>query len=125
MIPLESVVLRAADALESCTRCAREINSSSFLKRIRKHPVKVRTRYSAAGLLCLLLPFLSGTGSSGSNFPPAESLPPRSGLPDPLVMRDGKPLGSKAEWFNERRPELKTLFQHYMYGPLSPKPARM
>jgi hypothetical protein len=31
---------------------------------------------------------------------------------------------SRAQWFDERRPELKALFQHYMYGSLPPTPAK-
>ncbi|MCS7047461.1 MAG: acetylxylan esterase, partial [Gemmataceae bacterium] len=39
-------------------------------------------------------------------------------LPDPLVMLDGTRVTSKEQWFSQRRPELKKLFQHYMYGEL-------
>ena len=31
-------------------------------------------------------------------------------------MLDGTPVTTKKEWFKKRRPELKALFQHYMYG---------
>lgn len=43
-------------------------------------------------------------------------------LPDPLVMFDGKRIESAAEWNSQRVPELKALFQHYMYGPIPPAP---
>jgi hypothetical protein len=49
-------------------------------------------------------------------FPPVDQLPSRPNLPDPLVMFDGTPVGTKADWFAKRRPELKALFEHYMYG---------
>ncbi len=49
-------------------------------------------------------------------FPPVEQLPAKSELPDPLVMMNGQRVTTKEQWFNERRPELKALFQHYMYG---------
>lgn len=57
-----------------------------------------------------------------SSFPPAAKLPVRTAPPDPLVMLDGTPVTSRQQWLNERRPELKRLFQHYEYGWL-PKPA--
>lgn len=59
------------------------------------------------------------------DFPPPEELKPQTGLPDPLVFFDGRKVETKEQWENERRPELKKLFQHYMYGQLPPKPGRM
>ncbi|WP_422926703.1 acetylxylan esterase [Singulisphaera sp. PoT] len=43
-------------------------------------------------------------------------LPSRPELPDPLVMLDGTRVKSREEWFQKRRPELRVLFSHYMYG---------
>ncbi len=57
-----------------------------------------------------------------ADFPPASKLPSSPGLPDPLVMMDGYRVSTKKEWFDKRRPELKELFQHYMYGYLPPRP---
>jgi dienelactone hydrolase len=37
-------------------------------------------------------------------------------------MLDGRPVTSQSQWLKERRPELKALFQHYMYGAIPPKP---
>ena len=37
-------------------------------------------------------------------------------LPDPLVCLDGSRVTSKDQWEQKRKPELKRLFQHYMYG---------
>jgi hypothetical protein len=54
--------------------------------------------------------------SGADSFPPVSELPLRPEAPDPLVMLDGKPVTTKKEWFKKRRPELKALFQHYMYG---------
>ena len=54
--------------------------------------------------------------ASGGDFPPVEQLPINPQLPDPLVMMDGSRVTSKRQWNEERRPELKALFQHYMYG---------
>src|SRR5229473_1338174 len=50
------------------------------------------------------------------DFPEPDKLPPRAELPDPLVMLDGSRVTTKEQWFDKRRPELKALFQHYMYG---------
>ena len=40
-------------------------------------------------------------------------------------MFDGRRVTSRDQWFKERRPELKALFQHYMYGAIPPKPAHV
>lgn len=37
-------------------------------------------------------------------------------LPDALAMFDGTPVTSRRQWYEERRPELLRLFQHYVYG---------
>jgi hypothetical protein len=74
-----------------------------------------------AGLALLLAMKLAAQ----TPFPPAAELPLQPGWPDPLVFRDGAPVRSKRDWFDRRRPELKALFAHYMYGPLPPKPAAM
>jgi hypothetical protein len=72
-------------------------------------------------LLCLLhlscIPTVWGV-----DFPDFGLLPARGGLPDPLVMFDGTKIGSAEDWYSKRRPELKALFQHYMYGYVPPKP---
>lgn len=44
-------------------------------------------------------------------------------MPDPLAMTDGRKVTSAAQWTSERRPELKALFEHYMYGPIPPAPS--
>ena len=55
-------------------------------------------------------------------FPPPDQLKPHGGVPDPLVFFDGRKVETKDQWEKERRPELKKLFQHYMYGQLPPRP---
>jgi hypothetical protein len=57
-------------------------------------------------------------------FADASALPLRPSMPDPLVMLDGTRITTKEDWFNRRRPELKALFQHYMYGAIPPRPER-
>jgi len=59
-----------------------------------------------------------------ADFPPVDQLPSRPALPDPLVMLDGTRVTSKEQWETKRKPELKALFQHYMYGRLPPTPSK-
>ena len=61
-------------------------------------------------------------GRSAAEFPAPKDLPQRPELPDPLVMLDGTKVESKEHWVEKRRPELKALFQHYMYGSLPAAP---
>src|SRR3954468_24499948 len=58
-------------------------------------------------------------------YPEAGQLPARAELPDPLVMFDGRPVTSPEQWVRQRRPELKALFQYYMYGWMPPRPDAM
>jgi (4-O-methyl)-D-glucuronate---lignin esterase len=55
-----------------------------------------------------------------ADFPNPKNLPSRPELPDPLVMLDGTKVTTKEQWTEKRRPELKALFQHYMYGTIPP-----
>jgi len=58
-------------------------------------------------------------------LPAPETLPVQEKLPDPLVAFDGRKIASKDEWFAKRRPELKRLFEHYMYGRFpAPRPVK-
>lgn len=50
------------------------------------------------------------------DFPPAEQLPAHPAPPDPFVTLDGSRVTTKEEWRSKRAPELRALFQHYMYG---------
>ena len=70
---------------------------------------------SVRAILTVILLAAFGAGGADS-FPPVSELPLRPEAPDPLVMLDGKPVTTKKAWFKKRRPELKALFQHYMYG---------
>lgn len=63
--------------------------------------------------------------ASAQSFPEPDALPARPELPDPLVLMDGRAVATKEQWLKERRPELKALFQHYMYGYFPPAPARV
>ena len=57
-------------------------------------------------------------------FPAPGDLPSQPGLPDPLIRLNGQRVLTSHEWATQRRPELKALFQHYMYGTLPPKPSQ-
>ncbi len=65
------------------------------------------------------------TTSVFAEFPEASKLPSRPEFPDPLVMFNGERVTSKEEWFSKRRPELKALFQHYMYGYMPAAPEKI
>ncbi len=67
----------------------------------------------------------AGGGTDASlnrDWPDVDELPQVTSLPDPLAMFDGTPVASLDQWRNERRPELISLFGHYMYGHLPPAP---
>ena len=73
---------------------------------------------NAATILALLI--TPRIAMSQTRFPEPSKLPSHPELPDPLVMFNGERIASKRAWFDKRRPELKELFQHYMYGYLPP-----
>src|SRR5207249_9297038 len=75
--------------------------------------------------LALLLALGGVSQPTPRAFPPAIALSAQPAMPDPLMMLDGRRITSRAQWFDQRRPELKALFEHYMYGPIPPKPAQV
>ena len=68
-----------------------------------------------AALLALLLAAMS---ASAADFPAPDALPASAALPDVLTMLDGTRIATKEDWQGKRAPELRALFQHYMYGAL-------
>ena len=66
-------------------------------------------------LPAFLSPLLAVTALA-ADFPAPEKLPASAALPDPLVMRDGTRVTTKEQWLTKRAPELRALFEHYMYG---------
>ena len=72
----------------------------------------------------LFLSLIAMSFVSAAEFPDVASLRSRPELPDPLVMFDGTRITTAADWNSKRRPELKALFQYYMYGYLPAKPQR-
>jgi hypothetical protein len=63
---------------------------------------------------------MTSLAAAADKFPPADQLPSRPELPDPLVTLSGVRVTSAAQWDNIRKPELKELFQYYMYGYFPP-----
>lgn len=74
--------------------------------------------------LSLAAALILALGASAADFPPSNELKSQPELPDPLVTLDGIKVATKADWEAKRKPELKALLQHYMYGYLPPKPVR-
>jgi hypothetical protein len=71
------------------------------------------------------LPLIAGIlamATFGGDYPDPSKLPANADLPDPLVMFNGKPVATKEQWCKERRPELKKLYEHYMFGVSPPAP---
>jgi (4-O-methyl)-D-glucuronate---lignin esterase len=69
-------------------------------------------------LACLAL-------AARADFPPVDKLAGQAELPHPLECLDGTTVKTKEEWRDKRRPELKKLFEHYMYGYAPPKPKNL
>lgn len=55
-------------------------------------------------------------------WPSVNELPSIETLPDPLIMFNGDTVQSAEQWRSARRPELISLFNHYMYGEPPPAP---
>lgn len=55
---------------------------------------------------------ITGTKS----FPEPDALPSHPALPDPLITMLGLPVKTPENWTKLRAPELRALFEHYMYG---------
>jgi (4-O-methyl)-D-glucuronate---lignin esterase len=68
---------------------------------------------------------LLATAVVGAEFPDVSKLPPRPDLPDPLVTLNGERVTTKQQWVEKRQPELKELFQYYMYGYAPPAPDKV
>jgi hypothetical protein len=77
-----------------------------------------------ATVITLVAFSISSCACCAGDFPDVSSLPSRPELPDPLVMLDGTKVLTAADWTSHRKPELKQLFQHYMYGYLPARPGK-
>src|SRR6185436_14578758 len=76
-------------------------------------------------LLAVIVSGSSMTGESAPAFVAIDRLPVQADLPDPLIMFNGRKVANAGQWKEQRRPELKALFEHYMYGEIPPKPAKL
>lgn len=63
-----------------------------------------------------LLALILSMSALAADFPAPLELPRSEALPDPLLLRDGTRVTSIEQWNNARYPELRALFQQYMYG---------
>src|SRR4051794_21478689 len=70
---------------------------------------------SCAKSLAFLL-LANSTLAATEKFPAPSELPSHEELPDPLVAFDGSKASTPQLWKIKRKPELKELFEHYMYG---------
>ena len=55
------------------------------------------TIFRAGGLIMVLATALAAMGNAGE-FPPADKLPVKAELPDPLIMLDGTKVTMYAQW---------------------------
>jgi hypothetical protein len=83
------------------------------------------SRVVCSFILAVTVCVSSNSRAAAPVFPEPDRLPPRTELPDPLVMFNGEKITTPEQWAEKRRPELKGLFQHYMYGELPPKPRKV
>ncbi len=60
--------------------------------------------------------------AQAQTLPPVDRLPAHAAPPEALVGMDGRRVTTAEAWRSRRAPELRRLFQHYMYGyfPKSP-----
>jgi hypothetical protein len=79
----------------------------------------MRRSLAAVGILAMTAVALS------AELPPPDKLPSVPEFPDVLTMRDGTKVATKKDWEEKRCPELKELFQHYMYGRFPAKPKKV
>lgn len=63
-----------------------------------------------------VLAMLSPALLLAADFPAPNELPKQLNLPDPLVTRQGPRVMSGDQWEELRKPELRALFEQYMYG---------
>jgi cephalosporin-C deacetylase-like acetyl esterase len=81
--------------------------------------------WTSLAALALLACFAAPLPAGKDALPDFDQLPVQKEMPDPLVMQSGKRVADKEQWVKERRPELKKLFQHYMYGYAPPAPTEV
>src|SRR5436853_529150 len=86
-----------------------------------KSPWRRHGGWLVAAFLC----GFSSMNAQSTKFPDISQLSAQTAWPDPLVMLDGSKVVSAGQWNEQRRPELKAMFAHYMYGTIPPKPEHL
>jgi hypothetical protein len=76
-------------------------------------------------LLAVLLLSVLAAGAQPKDANYDEAKVPKYKLPNPLILKDGRPVKDAPTWTNQRRPELLELFRTEMYGRRPGKPAHM
>jgi hypothetical protein len=89
------------------------------------NPAPIPTSIVAIVLAFLAILITPRVALPQTHFPEVAKLPSHPELPDPLVMFNGERVTSKQQWFEKRGPELKALFEHYMYGSLPAAPEKV
>ncbi|MFN7946281.1 MAG: acetylxylan esterase [Blastocatellia bacterium] len=89
----------------------------------RSAPMNYGRKISAVILVTLMLGTIAVAQTK--SLPDFSALPENKELPDPLVMLNGRRVTTSEQWLKQRRPELKQLFQHYMYGYFPPAPKKI
>ena len=74
------------------------------------------------GAVFALFALVSNLVAAQTHLPPVEELPSVPELNDPFLTFEGERIDTPEVWIEKRRPELKRLFQHYMYGYLPATP---
>jgi len=100
------------------------VYGKSFHPMTTTNPFFVRAFYFCAALLLASL-LCSVNLRATDMFPDASQLPSHPAAPEPLVMLDGSRVATADQWIKQRRPELKALFQHYMYGAIPDAPKKL
>jgi hypothetical protein len=80
------------------------------------HPCFIRGQQTPLAYLMRHLALLLAMPVLAADFPEPATLPRSETLPDPLVARDGSAIKTREQWERVRKPELRALFEHYMYG---------
>lgn len=79
-------------------------------------------RLSYRLIMSAIVSTVAACAVQAQTFPAAEALTPQPEFPDPLRLLNGDRVNRPEQWQQARRPELKALFQHYMYGNFPPAP---
>ena len=80
-------------------------------------------RFAVSMLFAMALATTTAAQPEGVNYD--ESQVPEYTLPSPLTLEEGGPVRDAATWWNERRPEIMSLFEEHVYGITPGRPPGM